>query len=164
MLLLFFALVFWLQAIWDPSSTTRDGTHNPCIGRWSLMRWTTREVTWMLLLSFCNILILTVCLSTILVLCLYLKELNSYSMIFFSFLYLPFWLEFIINFYCRKRLYSSLLYFPKYSPLEIADISRKADVEHASVLVKSQFFHLSPFILVPGNGYKSSRLHIYIKL
>lgn len=57
-----------------------------------------------------------------------------------------------------------MLYFPKYSPVEIADISRKADVEYASVLEKLQFFHLSLFILVPGNGYKNSSLHIYIKL
>lgn len=75
-----------------------------------------------------------------------------------------FWLKFIINYYCQKRLYSSMLYFPKYSPVEIADISRKADVEYAPVLEKSQFSHLSFFILVPGNGYKSSSLHIYIKL
>lgn len=40
-----------------------------------------------------------------------------------------------------------MLYFPKYSALEITDIGRKADVEHATVLLKSQFFQLSPLSL-----------------
>ena len=35
---------FWLQDIGDLSSPTRDPTHTPCIGRWSLHHWTTREV------------------------------------------------------------------------------------------------------------------------
>ena len=32
------------HSMWDLSSPTRDRTHNPCIGRWSLDHWTTREV------------------------------------------------------------------------------------------------------------------------
>ena len=43
-LLLFFALVFWPRGMWDLSSPTRDWTHTPCIGRWSLNHWTVREV------------------------------------------------------------------------------------------------------------------------
>ena len=31
--------------MWDLSSLTRDGTHVPCIGRWILSPWTTREVS-----------------------------------------------------------------------------------------------------------------------
>ena len=31
-------------SMWDLSSPTRDGTHVPCIGRWSLNHWATREV------------------------------------------------------------------------------------------------------------------------
>jgi len=30
--------------MWDPSSVTRDWTHTPCIGRWSLNHWTTKDV------------------------------------------------------------------------------------------------------------------------
>ena len=41
---LFYFLVFWLQGMWDLSSLTRDWTHTPCIGRWSLNHWFTREV------------------------------------------------------------------------------------------------------------------------
>ena len=43
-LLLFYVLVFWLQGMWDPSSSTGDRTHTPCIGRRSLNHWTAREV------------------------------------------------------------------------------------------------------------------------
>ena len=34
------------------SSPTRDWTHVPCIGRWTLNQWTTREVIWMVLYTF----------------------------------------------------------------------------------------------------------------
>ena len=34
---------FWSQGMWDLSSPTRDRTHHPCTGRWSLNHWTTRE-------------------------------------------------------------------------------------------------------------------------
>ena len=37
----------WAQlprGMWDLSSPTRDGTRIPCIGRWILYHWTTREV------------------------------------------------------------------------------------------------------------------------
>ena len=40
-------LAFWPQGMWDPSSPTRDRTRTPCIGRWSLNHWTTREVPWL---------------------------------------------------------------------------------------------------------------------
>ena len=43
-LFLFYVLVFRLQGIWDPSSLARDWTCTPCIGRWSLNHWTSREV------------------------------------------------------------------------------------------------------------------------
>ena len=43
-LLLFYVLVFWLPAMWDLSSLTRDQTHALCIGRRSLNHWTSREV------------------------------------------------------------------------------------------------------------------------
>ena len=43
-MLLFYVLVFWLRGTWDLSAPTRDQTHTPCIGRWNLNRWTTREV------------------------------------------------------------------------------------------------------------------------
>ena len=33
-----------LQGMWDLSSLTRDQTFIPCVGRWSLNHWTTREV------------------------------------------------------------------------------------------------------------------------
>ena len=36
---------FWPQDYWDLSSTTRDWSHRPCIGRWSL-NWTVKEVLW----------------------------------------------------------------------------------------------------------------------
>ena len=40
----FFVFFFWLQGMWDLSSLTRDRTHTPCIGKWSLNYWTAREV------------------------------------------------------------------------------------------------------------------------
>ena len=46
LLLLFYVLVFWPRGMWDLSSLTRDRTCTPCIGRWSLNHWTTREVPW----------------------------------------------------------------------------------------------------------------------
>ena len=44
---LFHGLVFWLQAIWDPSPPTRNWTHTPYIGTWSPNYWTAREVPWL---------------------------------------------------------------------------------------------------------------------
>ena len=41
---LFYVLVFWPRGMWDLSSLTRDRTHTPCTGRWSLNHWTAREV------------------------------------------------------------------------------------------------------------------------
>ena len=32
------------RGMWDLSSPTRDQTHVPCIGRWILYHWTTREI------------------------------------------------------------------------------------------------------------------------
>ena len=32
------------HSVWDLSSLTRDRTHIPCIGRWILNCWTTREI------------------------------------------------------------------------------------------------------------------------
>ena len=43
-LLLFYALFFWLQGRWGLSSLTRDQTCIPWIGRQSLVYWTTGEV------------------------------------------------------------------------------------------------------------------------
>ena len=43
-LLLFYVLVFWLRGMWDFSSPTRNWTHIPHIGRWSLNHWTVREI------------------------------------------------------------------------------------------------------------------------
>ena len=43
-LLLFYVSVFWPRGMWDLSSTTRDWTCTPCIGRQSLNHWTAREV------------------------------------------------------------------------------------------------------------------------
>ena len=43
-LLLFSGFGFLAQGIWDVSSPTMDQTCTPCIGRWSLNHWTTREV------------------------------------------------------------------------------------------------------------------------
>ena len=35
---------FWPGSMWDLSSPTRDQTCTPCIERWSLNHWTTREI------------------------------------------------------------------------------------------------------------------------
>ena len=43
-LLLFYALVFWSRNMWGLNFPIRDWTLTPCIGRWSLNHWTTREV------------------------------------------------------------------------------------------------------------------------
>ena len=43
-LLLFYALIFQPQSIWDLSSLTRNRTCTPSIGRQSLNHWTTRVV------------------------------------------------------------------------------------------------------------------------
>ena len=43
-LLLLYVLVFWLWNKWDLRSPTRDQTYIPCIGRWSLNHWTSRDV------------------------------------------------------------------------------------------------------------------------
>ena len=43
-LLLFYVLAFWLQGLWDLTSSTRDQTHIPCIERQSHHHWTTREI------------------------------------------------------------------------------------------------------------------------
>ena len=40
----FYVSVFWPRSLWDLGSQTGDQTHIPCIGRWSLNHWTTREV------------------------------------------------------------------------------------------------------------------------
>ena len=44
--------VFWLGGMWDLNSLTRDWTHTPCIGRWSLNHWRKLDgdvscVTWL---------------------------------------------------------------------------------------------------------------------
>ena len=41
----FYALVFWLQGMWNPCSQTRDWTPTPCTGRWSLNHLIAREVS-----------------------------------------------------------------------------------------------------------------------
>ena len=41
---LFFLIFGGTWSMWDLSSPTRGWTHDPCIGRWSLNHWTTREV------------------------------------------------------------------------------------------------------------------------
>ena len=43
-LFLFYALVFWLQDMWDLSCLNRDWTCTPCFGRRSLSHCTSREV------------------------------------------------------------------------------------------------------------------------
>ena len=43
-LLLFYALTFWPQDMWDPSSPTKGWTCTPCAGRQSPNHWTAREV------------------------------------------------------------------------------------------------------------------------
>ena len=47
---LFLLFMFWIffflpRGMWDLSCLTRDRTHNPCVGRWSLRHWTAREVS-----------------------------------------------------------------------------------------------------------------------
>ena len=52
-LFLFYVLAFWLRGMWDLNSPARDQTPIPCIGRWSLNHWITREShPLMLLLAF----------------------------------------------------------------------------------------------------------------
>ena len=41
--ILFFSFLTALRGMWDLSSLTRNQTHAPCVGRWSLNQWTTRE-------------------------------------------------------------------------------------------------------------------------
>ena len=36
--------VWLLHGMWDLSSQTRDRTHVPCIGRWIVNLWTTRDI------------------------------------------------------------------------------------------------------------------------
>ena len=43
-LLLFCVLVFWPRGMWNLSSLTRGRSCTPCIGRWSVNYWTSREV------------------------------------------------------------------------------------------------------------------------
>ena len=50
-LLLFYALVFWPWVMWDPSSPTRDWTHTPYMGRWSLNHWTAMKVPFLFLFT-----------------------------------------------------------------------------------------------------------------
>ena len=51
MLPLFYILVFLAGSMWDLSLPSRDQTHTSCIGGQSLNHWTTREVSWCILLS-----------------------------------------------------------------------------------------------------------------
>ena len=40
-----FCFIFWFfGGTWDLSSLTRDQTCSPCTGRWSVNRWTTRDI------------------------------------------------------------------------------------------------------------------------
>ena len=39
-----FYVMFFGQSMWDLGFPAKDQTHTPCIGRWSLNHWTTREV------------------------------------------------------------------------------------------------------------------------
>ena len=50
-LLLFYALFFWPWVMWDPRSPTRDWTHTPCMGRWSLNHWTAMKVPFLFLFT-----------------------------------------------------------------------------------------------------------------
>ena len=43
-LFLFYALFFWPRGMWDLSFLNRDQTCIPCVVRWILNNWTTREV------------------------------------------------------------------------------------------------------------------------
>ena len=42
--LCFMFWLFWLRGMWGLSAPTRDWTWAPCIRRWSLNHWTTREI------------------------------------------------------------------------------------------------------------------------
>ena len=42
--LLFHVLDFWPRGKWNLNSPTRDQTCTPCIGRWGLNTWATREI------------------------------------------------------------------------------------------------------------------------
>ena len=42
----FYVLAFWPWGMWNLGSSSRDRTHTPCVGRFSLNSWTTREVSW----------------------------------------------------------------------------------------------------------------------
>ena len=44
LLLLFYDSFFRVRGTWNSSSSTRDWTHTPCIGRWSFNHWITRAV------------------------------------------------------------------------------------------------------------------------
>ena len=48
---LFYILVFWLQGMWDLTSSNRDRTHTPCSGGLSRKHWSTREVPHFILLQ-----------------------------------------------------------------------------------------------------------------
>ena len=48
----FYGLVFWPRSIWDLSSSTRDQTCTPCIGRWSINHWPIKEAPPLVLLSY----------------------------------------------------------------------------------------------------------------
>ena len=50
-LLLLYVLVFWPGGMWDLSCLTKDWTRTACIRRWSLNRWTAREVPGPLILK-----------------------------------------------------------------------------------------------------------------
>ena len=41
---LFYVLVSWLQGMWELRSLTKDQACTPCIGRWTFIHWTAREV------------------------------------------------------------------------------------------------------------------------
>ena len=40
---MFFGVFFWTRGMWDMNSLTRDQTCTPCIRRWTLNHWSTRE-------------------------------------------------------------------------------------------------------------------------
>ena len=46
------ARAYWLHGMWDLSSPTRDQTCIPCIARWILNHWTTREVPYTTIFFF----------------------------------------------------------------------------------------------------------------
>ena len=49
-LLLLYVSAFWPWGMWDLCSSTRDWTHTPCTGIWSLKNWTIGEVPAVVLL------------------------------------------------------------------------------------------------------------------